>query len=304
VRMKDDFVISAEVRKAIKNHKPVVALESAIISFGLPFPHNLRTALECERIVRHEGALPATIGIIDGCMTVGLREGEIRALATRTDVVKANLSNLAALSAAGFCGATSVSATLALAVRAGIEVLATGGIGGVHRDFADMHDVSADLTALARYRAIVVCSGAKAILDTRATVEELETFGIPILGFRTDRVPLFYTRRSSFSVDLRADKEKDIAAIYRAHKRIPSSGALIAAVPIPKRYEIPARIIEQAMQKAARTARRLRVSGRDLTPHLLKSLEGETHGASLRANLALIRNNVRIAARIAKALAG
>jgi pseudouridine-5'-phosphate glycosidase len=236
-------------------------------------------------------------------MTVGLCAEEIRALATRKDVVKVNLSNIAAACALGACGATSVSATLALASRAGIEVLATGGIGGVHRNFAATHDVSADFTALTRYRAIVVCSGAKAILDVQATREQLETLGIPVVGFRTREFPLFYTRSSSLTVDQRVEDETEIAAIYRHHKGILGAGSMLAAVPIPERYEVPARVIEQALKTIDRNAARTSVCGRDLTPYLLKALERHTHGATLRANLALIRNNVRIAARIAKALA-
>jgi pseudouridine-5'-phosphate glycosidase len=297
-----DTIVTKELKAAIRGKQAVVALESAIISYGLTRPNNLQTALECERIVANEGAIAATVGIINGRLKVGLANKEIEKLSKSKKVVKTNLSNLACVMASGKDGATTVSATLLAAKRAGIKVVATGGVGGIHRKFEVTRDVSADLSALSRYQAIVVCSGVKSILDVGATVEMLEALGIPLIGYRTKTVPLFYSCESDFEVDYAANGAQEIASIFNTHIGMPGTGAIIVGVPIPRRYEISASKIEQALKQIEKRDFSLSAKGRDVTPIILNALEKRTRGATLRANIELIKNNVRVAAKIAKAL--
>jgi pseudouridine-5'-phosphate glycosidase len=305
--------ITAAVEATIRARQGVVALESTVIAHGLPSPHNVETARDCEAEVRRSGALPATIGIVEGRAVIGLSDEQIQSMAQpsgaqpsgaqRLGVVKANPANLAQVIAAGEWGATTVAATLHLANLAGIKVFATGGIGGVHRGASDSFDISADLMALARYPVITVCAGAKAILDLSKTLEVLETLGVPVIGYQTDELPAFYSRSSGLKLDARADSAAQIAKIATAHWRIGfSTGALVVA-PVPEEDEVPAGEIEDVIEEALEAAAREGVAGRNVTPFLLSRIAAKTGGRALRANVALLKNNARIAGAIAVALA-
>jgi pseudouridine-5'-phosphate glycosidase len=281
----------------------VVALESTVIAHGLPGPHNVETARDCEAEVRRSGALPATVGVVEGRAVVGLSDQQIQSIAQRSGVTKANLANLAQVIAAGGWGATTVAASLHLANLAGIKVFATGGVGGVHRGASDSFDISADLTALARYPVVTVCAGAKAILDLPKTLEVLETLGVPVIGYQTDELPAFYSRSSGLKLDARADSAPQIAKIAMTHWRMGlSTGALVVA-PVPAEDEVPANEIEDVIDEALETAAREGVAGRNVTPFLLSRIAAKTGGRALRANVALLKNNARIAGAIAVALA-
>jgi pseudouridine-5'-phosphate glycosidase len=283
---------------------PWVALESTVIAHGLPAPHNLETARACEAAVRAAGAQPATIAIIDGQPVIGLDETQMQAIAERRDVAKVNLANLASIIGAGRTGATTVAATLHLARRAGIHVFATGGIGGVHRGAAASFDISADLTALARYPLIVVCAGAKAILDLPKTLEALETLGVPVVGYGTDELPAFYSRASGLRLELHADSPAEVAALARTHWEFGCSGAVLVVAPVPVEDEVPAAEISDLIEEALAEAAQQRISGKAVTPFLLARIAEGSRGRALRANIALLRNNARIAAEIACALPG
>jgi len=291
--------ISPDVRRALDEARPVVALETTIVTHGLPRPQNMETAIACEGIIRGAGAEPATIGVLSGRVIVGLDPDQIRHLAMLEDAAKTNLSNLGAVLAGGGAGATSVSTTLLAAARAGIRVAATGGIGGVHRGYGEYLDVSADLEALARLPMVLVCAGAKSILDVAATREQLETRGIPVVGYGTDAFPLFYAAGSDLPVDVRADTPAEAAAICRAHACLGlSTSTLIVANP-PAEAALDPGEMNAAIEEALAEAGHRRIWGRALTPFLLERVKDLTGGASLRANLALIRNNCRIAAEVA-----
>ncbi len=302
--MQRDYIqLSDEVEGAIKKHLPVVTLESTIIALGLPYPHNLKVARECEAIVRKEGAVPATVGVVKGSLKVGLSDSEIEAFATRKDVVKANLSNLSVICASGGWGATSVSTSLFATVRAGASVFVTGGIGGVHKGFGESFDISSDLTALQRFCAIVVSAGIKTLLDVPATLERLETLGVPVLGFGTDKFPVFYTPTSPYPVDLRVDTPEEVVRVFQTHREMGLQSGILVAVPVPEKEGLPAAGIDAALKAAdANLARRPDVRGRAVTPFLLERLEKITKGRTLAANLSLIKNNARIGAHIACAL--
>lgn len=287
------------------NHQmalPVVALESTVIAHGLPAPHNLTTAQDCEAAVRNAGARPATIAIFDGQPVIGLDEAQMRAIAESRDVAKVNLANLASVISAGRSGATTVAATLHLARRAGIHVFATGGIGGVHRGAAASFDISADLTALARYPLVVVCAGAKAILDLPKTLEVLETLGVPVVGYGTDELPAFYSRASGIRLDLRADAPAEVAALARTHWEYGGAGAVLVVAPVPAEDEIPAHEISGLIDEALAEAARQKISGKAVTPFLLAQIAERSDGRSLRANMSLLRHNARLAGEIACAL--
>ena len=281
--------------------QPVVALESTVIAHGLPFPHNVETALSLEEIVREEGALPATIGIIGGVLRVGLSPEEIERLATGRNVRKVSRRDLPLVVARQEDGATTVAATMWIAHQAGIRVFATGGIGGVHR--GQPFDVSADLPELAQTPVAVVCSGAKAILDLPLTLEWLETHGVPVLGYGTDEFPAFYSRSSGLPVDARVDTPQEAAAIFRAQRALGLPAGLLICVPVPAEAELPAEVMEAAIAGALAAAEARGLRGKALTPFLLAEVSQRTGGASLRANLALLENNARVAAQIAVALA-
>jgi pseudouridylate synthase len=299
---------------------PVVALESTVISHGLPYPENLRTALRLEEIVRSQGAVPATVGIIGGEIVVGLDRDQIEHLATAKGVRKVSRRDLPVVVARRLDGATTVATTAWAAHQAGVSVFATGGIGGVHRSnwqIADCGlridakasgllaaDISADLPELAQTSVLVVCAGAKAILDLPATLEWLETHGVPVVGYETDHFPAFYHRDSGLPVDVRADRPEEVAALYRAQRALGLPGGMLVTVPVPEDAELPRDLMEGAIAQALEEAQGRGISGRELTPFLLARVSNLTGGSSLRANLALLENNARVGAQIAVALAG
>ncbi len=291
-------VLGEEAKVALK---PFVALESALISHGLPYPKNLETAQAMEKIVREGGATPATIGIIGGEPRVGLSLEELKRLAEGQGVRKVSLRDLPVAVARRWDGGTTVSATLYLAHKVGIRVLATGGIGGVHRGKG--WDISADLLALVGIPLVVVCSGAKAILDLPATLEWLETSGVPVIGYGTDEFPAFYSRSSGLSLEQRVDTPQEVAEIARARDELGLSTAILLAVPVPEKDEVPSSFVEEALAKALEMAEVQDVRGAALTPFLLGRLNELTKGATLRANIALLKHNARVAAGVAQALA-
>jgi pseudouridine-5'-phosphate glycosidase len=295
--------ISPSVAIALNQQAAVVALESTVIAHGLPAPHNLETAHACEAAVRGSGALPATIGIVAGRPVIGLSPDQIAELATRPGVEKVNLSNLAHVMAGGKWGATTVASSLHLARMSGLEVFATGGIGGVHRGAIDSFDISSDLTALARYPMVVICAGAKSILDLPKTLEVLETMGVPVIGFRTDELPAFYSATSGLKLDLQAHEPKQIARVARTHWRAGFSSALLVVAPVPIEAEVPAEEIQEIIDEALAAATDERVGGRAVTPFLLARIANRTQGRALLANIALLRHNAQIAGEIAAALA-
>jgi pseudouridine-5'-phosphate glycosidase len=301
--MNEMLVLSEEVAQALRRRKPVVALETTLVTHGLPHPQGLEAALELEGIVRAGGATPVTVGILDGAVRVGLARAELERIATSRDVAKVNLGNLGAVVASGVAGSTTVAATLFVAAEAGIRVFATGGIGGVHRDVAESGDVSADLVALGRFPVAVVCAGAKAILDLPRTVEMLETLGVPVLGFGTDEFPAFYRRASGQRVDRRCDSVDELARVALAHWTLGSRTGVLIANPIPEADELPRAAYEQALQGALAEAAERGLRGREVTPFLLDRLRELSGGATVKANLALLRNNARVAAELARALA-
>jgi len=292
--------VHADVAAAIAAGRPVVALETTLVTHGLPQPDGVRVAAALEDAVRTRGAVPATIGILDGQVRVGISRGELDRLAAAPNPVKVNLGNFAAEVAAGGCGSTTVAATMVAAWRAGIRVFATGGIGGVHRGVTETGDVSADLTALARYPVAVVCAGAKAILDLPRTVEMLETLGVPVLGVGTDEFPAFYRRESGLRVDRRCDTINDVARAVRTHIDLGFTSGLVIANPVPEADALPKDIHDSALGTALVEA--ADVSGRDVTPYLLDRMRTLTGGASVKTNEALLLNNARVAADLAVAL--
>ncbi|HHH41678.1 MAG TPA: pseudouridine-5'-phosphate glycosidase [Chloroflexi bacterium] len=281
---------------------PTVALESALITHGLPRPTNLEVARRLEAAVRAEGAVPATVAILEGMAHVGLTPGQLERLAQEPNPVKVSLRDLPAILAQGRTGGTTVAATMHLAHRAGVQVFATGGIGGVHRGHPD--DVSADLPALASIPMVVVCAGAKAILDLPRTLERLETLGVPVVGYGTDTFPAFTSRSSGLPVSARADTPEEVAAMARARDRLGLRAALLVCVPIPEEAEWPWEEAQAEIEEAVAEAEARGVQGKDLTPFLLARLAERTGGRSLAANEALLLNNARVAARIARALVG
>jgi pseudouridine-5'-phosphate glycosidase len=290
---------SHEVEDALKAGRPVVALESTVIAHGLPRPQNLETARRLERIVRAEGATPATIAILGGVFCVGLDDAQLEHIATSGDVKKISLRDLPIAAARRWDGATTVASTIWIAERARIKVFATGGIGGVHR--GRLPDVSADLPELARAkRLVVVCSGAKIVLDLPATREWLETYGVTVVGYGCDELPAFYARTSGLAVDARADTPEEAGAIARAQFELEKEGALLVCVPVPASSEVSADVLKETLKAALAEAEREHINGRELTPFLLSRMSRESGGATLRANLALLEQNARVAAQIAK----
>jgi pseudouridine-5'-phosphate glycosidase len=299
---KDMISIAADIEAAIAR-QGVVALESTVIAHGLPSPRNVETARDCEAEVRQSGALPMTIGIVEGRAVIGLSDQQILSIAQRPGVAKVNLANLAHVMAEQGWGATTVAASLHLANLAGIKVFATGGVGGVHRGASDSFDISADLIALARYPVITVCAGAKAILDLPKTMEVLETLGVPVIGYQTGELPAFYSRSSGLKLDLRADSARQVAKIALTHWRMGFSTGALVVVPVPVEDEVPANEIKDVIDEALEASEREGVAGRNVTPFLLSRIASKTEGRALRANIALLKNNARIAGAIAVALA-
>ncbi|MCB2154470.1 pseudouridine-5'-phosphate glycosidase [bacterium] len=299
IDLKDILEVRPHVQEALDAGDPVVALESTIITHGLPRPANLETARGCEEIVREAGATPATIGIIRGKLIVGLEDAEIGRLANADEVVKTNLSNLGTALSRGGYGATSVSTTIHAAALAGLSVAATGGIGGVHRGFEQTMDISSDLTALTRTDIVLVSAGAKSILDVAATREQLETRGVPVVGYKTDWFPLFYSPGQDIPVDGRFDEFGDIVQAYLTHRMLGIGSSMMVVANPPEEDAIPADLMNKIVARAVDDAKKEEIHGRGVTPFVLQRVKELTEGDSLRANLALIRNNCRIAAGIA-----
>lgn len=298
---KEFLTLDPEVQSALAANKPIVALESTVIAHGLPRPQNLETALRLEQIVKEAGAVPATIAILDGRLLAGLSDEQIRFVAENEEIKKVSIRDLPVAITQKWNGATTVASTIWIAYRAGIKVFATGGIGGVHR--GPLPDISADLPALATTPLVVVCSGAKIVLDLAATREWLETYGITVVGYQCDEMPAFYSRRSGLPVDIRADSPDDVAEIFRAQQRLALESALLVTVPVPLEFEVPAENLERALDAALHEAESRQVGGRELTPFLLSHMAQASEGATLKANMALLENNARIASQIAGALA-
>ncbi len=293
----DIYLVRPDVRQDLSNGQPVVALESAVITHGLPRPANLELALSMEAIVRGQGAIPATIAFIDGKIVIGASESELRRLAEENNPIKINPRNIGIALNSGACGGTTVAATLMAARAAGIKVFATGGIGGVHR--GNVFDISADLPALSSNPLVVVCAGAKAILDIPATLENLETRGVPVLGFQTNEFPGFYSPGSGFKVDYRIESALEAFIIASAHWHAGCRSAVLVCNPIPAEYGVNQQKIDDAIAQAVESANRKGISGAALSPFLLEELGKITAGKSLQANLALLKNNALLAAQIA-----
>src|SRR2546426_5038932 len=297
----DKFIqVSHEVSSALAMSRPIVALESTVIAHGLPQPHNLETAQRLEQIVREEDATPATIAVLNGKLCLGLDREQLEYIAGAQDIKKLSTRDLPVAIARGGNGATTVAATIWIADRAGIRVFATGGIGGVHR--GDLPDVSADLPELARTPMIVVCSGAKIVLDLPATREWLETHSVTVVGYGCDEMPAFYSRVSGLSVDVRCDSPVEIVQIFKTQRELGLRSALLVTVPVPSEAEVPAELLPQTLDQSLDDARKEKITGRDLTPFLLARLAELSEGATLRANIALLENNARVAALIARTL--
>ncbi len=304
--MNNTLCISEQVQRALADNRPLVALESTIISHGMPYPQNRETALRVEQEVRDNGATPATIAIMDGQLCVGLNEAQIEKLAQcGQDAWKISRRDIAfAVTDKNVIGATTVAATMIIAAMAGIRIFATGGIGGVHRGAERTFDISADLQELARTSVAVVCAGAKSILDLGLTREYLETQGVPVIGCGTDCWPAFYTRSSEFDVDYRIDQPVEIAAALSAKWQVGLEGGALICVPVPQAYSMDASIINAAIDNALAEAEVQGIAGKEVTPFLLERIAQITGGDSLAANIELVLNNARTAASIAVALAG
>ena len=295
--------LSPRVAAALKEGRPVIALESTIISHGMPYPQNVETALLCEKTARECGAEPATVAIIGGRLCAGLTEKQIDHLGKAgTKVAKASRRDIPILCARGADGATTVAATMIVAAMAGIRVFATGGIGGVHRGAEKTMDISADLQELAHTPVAVVCAGAKAILDLPLTLEYLETQGVPVLGYGTEELPCFYTPHSGLNVDYRMDSPEEIASAVRAQRDLGFPGGMLITNPIPEEYAMPQDVIDAAIAQALREADEQGVKGKKITPFLLARVCELTGGDSLKSNIQLVLNNVRLASRVARAL--
>ena len=303
MNLKNYLDIAPEVKSAVEAGKPVVALESTILSHGMPYPENLTFAAEVERIIRAEGAIPATMAIIDGRMKVGLSAGELELMCKGENVAKVSRRDLPILLATGGTGATTVASTMILASLAGIPVFATGGIGGVHRGAETTMDISADLQELAHTPVAVVCAGAKMILDIGLTLEYLETMGVPVLGYNTDQFPAFYCRKSGFGVDYTAKSAAEIAKIARTKWDLGLAGGMLIGNPVPEEYALDFDEMSAVIDKALAAAKEDGVRGKNITPYLLAHIVKYTGGKSLATNIQLAYNNARLAAKVAVELA-
>ena len=292
--------INPEIASSLAANRAVVALESTVIAHGLPQPQNLETAQRLEQIIRDEGAIPATIAVLAGKLCVGLDSRQLEHLATSADIKKLSTRDLAVAVANEWDGATTVASTMWIAHRAGIKVFATGGIGGVHR--GPLPDVSADLPELAHTPMIVVCSGAKVVLDLPATREWLETFGITVVGYGCDEMPAFYSRESGLLVDVRCDSPETVMRLFNTQRELGVAGALLVTVPVPAEAKIAEEVLKRILDQSLRDAEQSHTTGRDLTPFLLARMAQLSEGTTLRANIALLENNVFVAARIANEL--
>ncbi len=301
--MKPYLEIKEEVNEALQNHRPVVALESTIIAHGMPYPQNLETAQKVEKIVRENGAVPATIAIINGKIKVGLTSAEMEFIAQGEHILKVSRRDFPYAISHQKSGATTVAATMIIAAMAGIRVFVTGGIGGVHREGEKTMDISADLPELARTNVAVVCAGAKAVLDTGRTLEYLETHGVPVIGLKTDDFPAFYTQTSGFPTDYRVDSHAELAALLQAKWGMGLQGGVVVANPVPAEAAMEEREVQVAIENALEEARRHHISGKALTPFLLEYIEQQTGGKSLATNIALVCHNAQEGGKLAVALA-
>jgi len=301
--MNKNLDIHPEVKQALATKKPVVALESTIISHGMPYPQNYETALMVEQKVRENGAVPATIALLNGKIKIGLATDEIIILAQKgREVIKTSRRDIPYVLSHKLAGATTVSATMIAAELAGIKIFATGGIGGVHRGAAETFDISADLQELARTNVAVVCAGIKSILDLGLTLEYLETMGVPVLGYQTDELPAFYTRKSGYQVDYRMDTPQEIAGLLRVKWETGLQGGVVVANPVPEADALDYDIMTAAVEQALAEQKRLGIKGKDSTPFLLAKVKELTRGQSLVSNIRLVLNNAQLAAAIAKEL--
>jgi pseudouridine-5'-phosphate glycosidase len=292
--------LTDEVRSALSAQAPVVALESTVIAHGLPRPQNLETALRLEQIVREGRSVPATIAMIAGELRAGLSDSELQSFANDDDIKKLSVRDLAIGFARKWNGATTVASTMWIAYRAGIRVFATGGIGGAHR--GSLPDVSADLPELARTPMIVVCSGAKIVLDLPATREWLETNGVTVVGYACDELPAFYSQNSGLQVDVRCDTPEEVVRIFQSQRELGLESALLVTVPVPSEAEVESSTLNEVLDEALSQAARENITGRDLTPFLLARMSERSAGATLRANIALLENNAKVAAQVARTL--
>ena len=292
--------INPVVLEALKNNQPVVALESTIISHGMPYPKNVETALRVEQVIKDHGAIPATIGIIDGEPIVGMTPEEIELFGKTKGIAKASRRDLPVIYAKKLWAATTVASTMIIAAQAGIEIFVTGGIGGVHRGAQETMDISADLQELAKTNVTVICAGAKAILDLPLTLEYLETMGVPVLGFKTKELPAFYTAHSGLSVDYQIDSYKEAANIILEKRRNNLLGGILITNPIPEKYAMDSKIINDAIEKALQMADEQGIKGKEITPFLLKNIVELTGGDSLESNIQLVLNNAALGAEISK----
>ncbi len=292
--------INPLVQEALLNNKPVVALESTIISHGMPYPKNVETALRVEQVIRDHGAIPATIGIIDGEPIVGMTPEEIEEFGKRKGILKASRRDLPVIYAKKLWAATTVASTMIIANQAGIEVFVTGGIGGVHRGAQETMDISADLQELAKTNVTVICAGAKAILDLPLTLEYLETMGVPVLGFKTNELPAFYTAHSGLKVDYAIDNYQEAGRIILEKRRNNLNGGILITNPIPEEYAMDSKVINDAIEKALKMAEEQGIKGKETTPFLLKNIVELTGGDSLESNIQLVLNNAAVGAEISK----
>jgi len=292
--------IHPEIQSALAANKPVVALESTVIAHGLPRPQNIETARRLEQIVREEGATPATIAVLDGRLCAGLSQNQLEQIANADDINKLSTRDLAIAIARAWNGATTVASTMWIAHRAGIQVFATGGIGGVHR--GSLPDISADLPQLAQTPMIVVCSGGKIVLDLPATREWLETHSVTVAGYQCNEMPAFYSQKSGLSIDVRCDSPDEVSKLFHSQLELGLHSALLVAVPVPIAAEVESSILEKVLEESLAEAERQKITGRDVTPFLLSCMSQASGGATLRANIALLENNARVAAQIASTL--
>ena len=293
--------VNPEVKKALEQGKPVVALESTIISHGMPYPKNVETALLVEKTISDHGAIPATIGIINGDPIVGMTPEEIEEFGKRKGILKASRRDLPVIYAKKYWAATTVATTMIIAAQAGIDIFVTGGIGGVHRGAQETMDISADLQELAKTDVTVICAGAKAILDLPLTLEYLETQGVPVLGFKTKELPAFYTAHSGLSVDYQIDSFEEASEIIKEKKLNELKGGILITNPIPEQYAMDEKVINDAIDKALKEADKQGIKGKEVTPFLLKTIVELTGGDSLESNIQLVLNNAAVGAEIAKA---
>ena len=301
--MKNYIDCTEEVKEALEKGVPVVALESTIISHGMPYPQNVKMAKECLRIIRAEGCVPATIAIMNGRIKVGLSDEELEIMAKTKGVLKVSRRDFAYTVSSKKLGATTVATTMMGAAMAGIRFFATGGIGGVHRGYNEVMDVSADLDELAKTNVNVVCAGAKSILDLPRTLEYLETKGVPVIGYQTDTLPQFFTRESEYKLNLRLDTVDEIADLIIAKEELGLEGGVLITNPIPEQYSLDKAYIDAKIDEAVKKAEEQGIKGKDVTPFLLKTIVEETGGKSLAANIQLVYNNAKVAAQLAAAYA-